>query len=201
MALVGESGSGKSTVVALVERFYDPQAGQVGGWVGGVWPWWSASMTLRAGGWGTSGGAPRRRRVAPAARSPLRRAGPPPTPLPPAAQVLLDGTDLRQLQLRWLRNQMGLVSQEPTLFATTIRQVPGHRGSRSRARLGWAGLGWAGLGWAGLAPGWATCPCSLRLALHAALPPAARTYPTASLARRRMRWRRPRAPPTHTASL
>lgn len=29
VALVGESGSGKSTVVSLIERFYDPQGGQV----------------------------------------------------------------------------------------------------------------------------------------------------------------------------
>eukprot|EP00198_Chlamydomonas_reinhardtii_P007814 XP_001697151.1 MDR-like ABC transporter [Chlamydomonas reinhardtii] len=62
VALVGSSGSGKSTVVQLIERFYDPLAGT----------------------------------------------------------VTLDGMDLRSLPLRWLRNQVGLVSQEPTLFATTI---------------------------------------------------------------------------------
>jgi ATP-binding cassette subfamily B (MDR/TAP) protein 1 len=61
-ALVGESGSGKSTIVGLVERFYDP--------VGGT--------------------------------------------------VYLDGQDISGLNLRWLRRQISLVSQEPTLFATTI---------------------------------------------------------------------------------
>ncbi|KAK4960816.1 hypothetical protein LTR66_012859, partial [Elasticomyces elasticus] len=61
-ALVGASGSGKSTIVGLVERFYDP--------VGGT--------------------------------------------------VFLDGRNVQDLNLRWLRHQMALVSQEPTLFATTI---------------------------------------------------------------------------------
>ncbi|PVF91824.1 hypothetical protein CPB86DRAFT_846410, partial [Serendipita vermifera] len=62
-ALVGASGSGKSTIVALVERFYDPLSGV----------------------------------------------------------VKLDGIDIKDLNLKWLRSNMGLVSQEPTLFATTIR--------------------------------------------------------------------------------
>ena len=61
-ALVGASGSGKSTIVGLVERFYDPVGGQ----------------------------------------------------------VLLDGHDIGTLNLRWLRQQISLVSQEPTLFGTTI---------------------------------------------------------------------------------
>jgi ATP-binding cassette subfamily B (MDR/TAP) protein 1 len=61
-ALVGASGSGKSTIVALVERFYDPLSGV----------------------------------------------------------VKLDGVDVRELNIKWLRTQIGLVSQEPTLFATTI---------------------------------------------------------------------------------
>ncbi|KAF0900853.1 hypothetical protein E2562_035488 [Oryza meyeriana var. granulata] len=64
IALVGSSGSGKSTVVSLIERFYEPNAGS----------------------------------------------------------ITLDGHDLRELNLRWLRRQMGLVSQEPALFATSIRE-------------------------------------------------------------------------------
>ncbi|GAA5842598.1 hypothetical protein JCM9279_003631 [Rhodotorula babjevae] len=61
-ALVGGSGSGKSTIVGLIERFYDPVAGV----------------------------------------------------------VKLDGVPLKELNVKWLRNQIGLVSQEPTLFATTV---------------------------------------------------------------------------------
>lgn len=62
-ALVGASGSGKSTIISLVERFYDP--------VSGV--------------------------------------------------IKLDGANIKDLNVKWLRSQVGLVSQEPTLFATTIR--------------------------------------------------------------------------------
>lgn len=61
-ALVGASGSGKSTIVGLVERFYDPVGGS----------------------------------------------------------VFLDGHNVQDLNLRWLRQNVSLVSQEPTLFATTI---------------------------------------------------------------------------------
>ncbi|KAI3855241.1 hypothetical protein MKX03_026099 [Papaver bracteatum] len=64
VALVGGSGSGKSTVIALLERFYDPLGGE----------------------------------------------------------ILLDGFPIDKLQLKWLRSQMGLVSQEPALFATTITE-------------------------------------------------------------------------------
>eukprot|EP01023_Acetabularia_acetabulum_P035766 TRINITY_DN33758_c0_g1_i2.p1 TRINITY_DN33758_c0_g1~~TRINITY_DN33758_c0_g1_i2.p1 ORF type:complete len:183 (+),score=40.25 TRINITY_DN33758_c0_g1_i2:71-619(+) len=37
-------------------------------------------------------------------------------------KVLLDDTDIRHLDLQWYRDQIGLVSQEPTLFATSIRE-------------------------------------------------------------------------------
>lgn len=68
VALVGASGSGKSTVISLVERFYDPLAGT----------------------------------------------------------VKLDGIDVKTLNVKWLRSQIGLVSQEPTLFATTIKGNVAH---------------------------------------------------------------------------
>lgn len=61
-AIVGRSGSGKSTIVGLIERWYDPQQGHVS--IGGV--------------------------------------------------------DIRDLNLRWWRSQIGLVMQEPFLFNDTI---------------------------------------------------------------------------------
>lgn len=39
---------------------------------------------------------------------------------PVGGKVLLDGHDISTLNLRWLRQQISLVSQEPTLFSTTI---------------------------------------------------------------------------------
>ncbi|XP_044963714.1 ABC transporter B family member 21-like [Hordeum vulgare subsp. vulgare] len=63
VALVGQSGSGKSTVISLIERFYDPQLGE----------------------------------------------------------VLIDGVNIKELQLKWIRSKIGLVSQEPALFAASIR--------------------------------------------------------------------------------
>jgi ATP-binding cassette subfamily B (MDR/TAP) protein 1 len=64
VAFVGPSGSGKSTSVQLIQRFYDPNEGQ----------------------------------------------------------VLLDGHDLKEYNVSWLRSQIGVVSQEPVLFNMTIKQ-------------------------------------------------------------------------------
>uniref|UniRef100_A0A667G4G4 ATP binding cassette subfamily B member 4 n=1 Tax=Lynx canadensis TaxID=61383 RepID=A0A667G4G4_LYNCA len=62
LALVGSSGCGKSTVVQLLERFYDPMAGT----------------------------------------------------------VLIDGKEIKHLNVQWLRAHMGIVSQEPILFDCSI---------------------------------------------------------------------------------
>ena len=62
-ALVGQSGSGKSTVLSLIERFYDPQAGE----------------------------------------------------------VLIDKINVKKFQLKWMRLKIGLVSQEPVLFTSSIK--------------------------------------------------------------------------------
>jgi ABC-type multidrug transport system fused ATPase/permease subunit len=62
VAFVGSSGCGKSTVTQLLERFYDPDAGN----------------------------------------------------------ITLNGKNLKQLNLQWLRSQIGIVSQEPILFDYSI---------------------------------------------------------------------------------
>lgn len=64
VALVGQSGSGKSTIIGLIERFYDPESGS----------------------------------------------------------VTVDERNIKSYNLRKLRSCIALVSQEPTLFAGTIRQ-------------------------------------------------------------------------------
>lgn len=40
---------------------------------------------------------------------------------PLEGRVMLDGHDIKTLNVKWLRRQIGLVSQEPTLFATSVR--------------------------------------------------------------------------------
>ena len=62
VALVGHSGCGKSTIVGLIERFYDVDSGV----------------------------------------------------------VLIDGVNVKDLSLSWLRDRVGLVSQTPTLFPFSI---------------------------------------------------------------------------------
>lgn len=62
LALVGPSGHGKSTIVQLIERFYDPLEGSID----------------------------------------------------------FNGIPLTELNPKWLRSQIGLVSQEPTLFDRTV---------------------------------------------------------------------------------
>ena len=41
---------------------------------------------------------------------------------PTGGSITLDGTDLRELNVNWLREQIGFVNQEPMLFQTTIRE-------------------------------------------------------------------------------
>ncbi|KAJ0968076.1 hypothetical protein J5N97_024993 [Dioscorea zingiberensis] len=41
---------------------------------------------------------------------------------PLSGSILLDGHDIKNLELKWLRQQIGLVNQEPALFATSIRE-------------------------------------------------------------------------------
>lgn len=45
---------------------------------------------------------------------------------PISGQVLLDGQDIQTLDLKWLRQQMALVSQEPVLFRTSVFENIAH---------------------------------------------------------------------------
>jgi ATP-binding cassette subfamily B (MDR/TAP) protein 1 len=45
---------------------------------------------------------------------------------PLSGVVRLDGVDIKELNVSWLRSHIGLVSQEPTLFSTTIRDNVAH---------------------------------------------------------------------------
>merc|ERR1712227_960932 len=39
---------------------------------------------------------------------------------PASGTILLDGQDIKSLNVRWLRSQIGYVGQEPVLFAGTV---------------------------------------------------------------------------------
>lgn len=41
---------------------------------------------------------------------------------PQVGAIYLDGVDIKQLNLKWLRNHIAAVSQEPVLFSGTIRE-------------------------------------------------------------------------------
>jgi ATP-binding cassette, subfamily B (MDR/TAP), member 1 len=43
-----------------------------------------------------------------------------------AGRVTVDGVDVRELNVRWLRSQLGYVGQTPTLFHATIRENIAH---------------------------------------------------------------------------
>lgn len=40
---------------------------------------------------------------------------------PDSGSITLDGVEIQKFKLKWLRQQMGLVSQEPILFNNSIR--------------------------------------------------------------------------------
>lgn len=93
IALVGNSGCGKSTTVQLLQRFYDPQEGIVS--VDNIQVQVCADHSIR----GT---------CVHSVFLPL--------------QVSIDGNDIRTINVRCLREMIGVVSQEPILFATTIAE-------------------------------------------------------------------------------
>lgn len=115
-ALVGASGCGKSTIVALIERFYDPVLfshcvgdGKEGGDPGESAPSAPTDKADVAKSIESGEESSTNKKSVPAMET-----------VEGAGSVKLDGVDLRELNLRWLRSQIGFVQQEPILFATTI---------------------------------------------------------------------------------
>eukprot|EP00546_Thalassionema_frauenfeldii_P014009 CAMPEP_0178930166 /NCGR_PEP_ID=MMETSP0786-20121207/21060_1 /TAXON_ID=186022 /ORGANISM="Thalassionema frauenfeldii, Strain CCMP 1798" /LENGTH=1444 /DNA_ID=CAMNT_0020606615 /DNA_START=119 /DNA_END=4453 /DNA_ORIENTATION=+ len=101
MALVGSSGCGKSTIVQLLERFYDP-----------------ISFDLSAGENGDT--AKPDNIYANVSKEGDIEIGVDDMEVENNGQVQLDGVDMRTLDLRWVRKNMGLVGQEPVLFNDTV---------------------------------------------------------------------------------
>lgn len=89
VALVGSSGSGKTTVVGLLQRFYDPTAGA----------------------------------------------------------VLLDGVDIRKLQLRWLRcgregkGQMAAMIQHSHVPVQPIHSLKCNQPAEQHSKVSWPPMG------------------------------------------------------------
>lgn len=56
---------------------------------------------------------------------------------PQSGQIIVDGIEIKKLQVKWLRRQMGLVSQEPVLFNDTIRAniAYGKEGNATEAEI------------------------------------------------------------------
>ena len=56
---------------------------------------------------------------------------------PDSGRITLDGVEIQNLQLKWFRQQMGLVSQEPMLFNDTIRAniAYGKEGNATEAEI------------------------------------------------------------------
>jgi len=84
VALVGSSGSGKSSVIQLLERFYDPVSYEE------VTDAKKKETKMVAANDGTDG------------------------------TVAVDGDDMKTLDCRWVRGNIGLVGQEPVLFNDTV---------------------------------------------------------------------------------
>lgn len=94
VALVGNSGCGKSTTVQLLQRFYDPVEGMVSGH--------AASTSEHCPPFWVCDSKVWKPHV--------------------LFQVSIDGQDIRSINVRYLREIIGVVSQEPVLFATTIAE-------------------------------------------------------------------------------